>query len=325
VKILFTSTLRTPFIERDLKFLRSQFDVDAFIARGIAALIQLPVRIAGVDATFTWFASVYSAFVVFFARVLGKRSFVVIGGVDVARNADIGYGIWLSPWKSVLIRYTMIHATRILAVDPSLKEKAKILAGYPGKNIDCIPTGYDPDEWSPSGEKEPVVLTVAGCNDESRLRAKGLDLFFQCARLIPHIRFVAAGVGPAAAELLKASKPDNVEIVPYIGQDDLVTYYRRAKVYCQPSRVEGLPNSLCEAMLCGCIPVGTRVGGIPTAIGDVGFLVEDGDISGLVDAIQRALEGPVTLGQKARARIATHFSRETREAALVEVLTRGSL
>ena len=46
----------------------------------------------------------------------------------------------------------------------------------------------------------------------------------------------------------------------------LLEYYRRAKVYCQPSRREGLPGALCEAMLCGCYPVVTGTGGMPEAV-----------------------------------------------------------
>jgi len=44
------------------------------------------------------------------------------------------------------------------------------------------------------------------------------------------------------------------------------------------TKYERLPNALhCEAMLCECVPVGTRYCGIPTAIGDTGLYVPYGD------------------------------------------------
>lgn len=51
---------------------------------------------------------------------------------------------------------------------------------------------------------------------------------------------------------------------------------------------EGLPNTLCEAMLCGCIPVGSEVNGIPLAIGETGFVIKKKDIREAKDAILKA-------------------------------------
>ena len=37
---------------------------------------------------------------------------------------------------------------------------------------------------------------------------------------------------------------------------------------------EGFPNALCEAMLCGCIPIGSNVASIPHIIGDKGYILK---------------------------------------------------
>ena len=63
-----------------------------------------------------------------------------------------------------------------------------------------------------------------------------------------------------------------------MNQAGLKDYYTKASFYAQFSRSEGLPNALCEGMLYGCIPLGTKVGGIPAAIGNLGLLMDEWDV-----------------------------------------------
>jgi glycosyltransferase involved in cell wall biosynthesis len=320
VKILFTSTFVTSFIREDLNILQRHFDVRHVVAHGVRALFQIPPNVVWADATFTWFASVYSFLVVLCARILRKKSIIVIGGVDAAHFPEIGYGIWLVPWKAVLVKWALRKAYRVLAVDPVLQREAARLAGYDGRNIEYVPTGYDALLWRPRGSKEPFVLTVAACPDPARIRTKGIDFLFSAARVLPAARFVLVGVGPDLLAHVRGLAPSNVEVVPFLDHEKLLRYYQRAKVYCQPSYTEGLPNSLCESMLCECIPVGTDVGGIPTAIADTGFLVPFGDVRKLADAIMLGLQSTHGAGVRARKRIAEEFPLERRERGLLEVL-----
>lgn len=320
MKILFTSTQHTSFITQDLNVLRKHFDVDHLITRGLFSPFAILSHMLQADVTYTWFASVYSFAVVLLARMMRKRSFLVIGGVDVARVPEMRYGIWLSPWKSLLVGYALRNATKVLAVDESLRKRAMALAHYPGENIEYMPTGYDPAVWFPAGAKEPFVLTVAKCDDEWKMKIKGLDVLFDCARIMPATRFVVIGLAARLLNETKSQTPTNVEVIPFVEQRHLLSYYQRAKVYCQPSYTEGLPNSVCEAMLCSCIPVGTNVGGIPTAIADNGFLVPYGDVQQLADGIQRGMIEPASAGDRGRAYISQHFTLQRREARLLQII-----
>ncbi|MFN0158057.1 MAG: glycosyltransferase family 4 protein [Bacteroidota bacterium] len=319
-RILFTSSLATSFIKEDLSLLHKHFIVDHVIARGLLSPFTILRYMWKADVTFTWFASVYGFMTVFLARLLGKRSIVVIGGVDASKEPVINYGIWLTPWKAVLVKWTMRNAWKLLVVDPFFIGEVKRLAGYDGRNVEYLPTGYDAARWVPSGEKENFVLTVAACHDEWRMKKKGLDVLFAAAKKMEGTKFIVLGILPHVLEQVKATVPANVELIPFVQQDQLLAMYRKAKVYCQPSFTEGLPNSLCEAMLCECIPVGTNVGGIPTAIADIGFLVPYGDADALATALTNALSAGREVGAHAREHIRTNFTIERRETGLVRTI-----
>jgi glycosyltransferase involved in cell wall biosynthesis len=318
--IFFSSTLHTPFIEQDATLLSRHYPLEKLFTKGMNALARIPGGVARSRVTFSWFGSVYAGYTVMLARKMGKKSIIVVGGVDAAREPEIRYGIWLNPLKAPVVRYAFIHADRVLAVDASLQAEVVRLAHYDGRNITCIPFGYDSTVWVPGKSKADMVLTVAACHDKWRMKKKGIDKIFEAARALPNVPFSVIGIHPRLVSDFRMSTPENVQVIPYVPQMELLPYYQKAKVYCQPSYTEGLPNTLCEAMLCGCIPVGTAAGGIPTAIGTAGYLVGYRDQAGLVGALRNALASPATDGLKARDRIAREFTLERREQSLCEVI-----
>ena len=267
---------------------------------------------------FCWFASVYAAVAVLAAKLLGKKSIVIIGGVDVANEPQFGYGLWRSRWKSALVGKAIRTANKVLVVDPSLKREVLERVNYGGDNIEILPTGYDPNTWNPSGRKESTVLTVAAIQNEGRLKIKGIDLLFDVARKLPRVKFILVGFDPS--KFPNFIPPPNLTCAGVLDPSELLSYYRRAKVYLQPSRREGLSNTLCEAMLCGCVPVATDVGGSAHAIGNRGVVVPSADVDLLVKGVQRALKMPATVGKQARNRIVKTFPKLPREKRLIDLV-----
>ena len=318
--LLFTSTVSAPFVDEDLALLRRHFQVEYISGSGLKSVAAILFRVPRVQITFTWFASVYAAVTVAAARILGRPSIVVVGGVDVARHPEIGYGLWSTRWKGLLSGYALRHAHRVLVVDPSLGQLVRERAGYEGANIIWVPTGYDPQRWIPSGRKTNQVLTVAACSTPGRVRAKGIDFLARAASEMPDIAFRLIGIAAEVDAYVRSFAPANLQILPPVPRFELLSHYQEAKVYCQPSLSEGLPNCLCEAMLCSCVPVGTAVGGIPTAIGETGRCVPFGDVPGLCQAIREGLEAPENRGTMARARIASDFTLARREEAILRIL-----
>jgi glycosyltransferase involved in cell wall biosynthesis len=152
------------------------------------------------------------------------------------------------------------------------------------------------------------------------MKVKGIDLLFEAARILPEFTFQIVGLQSPLVEQLWDRHPPNVEIVPYITRKDLLPYFQQAKVYCQPSRSEGLPNSLCEAMLCECVPVGADVGAVRNVIGDAGFVVPPNDVEALTMALQDAMATTPEFARRARQRIARTYPLEDREVKLVSLV-----
>lgn len=246
------------------------------------------------------------------------KAIIVVGGVDVAKDKELNYGIWLSPWRARLVGYALRHADSVLVVDPTLKREAVERAGYDGNNIAYLPTGYDSTFWKPVSEKEPFVLCVAMVRDEQRLSVKGIDVLIDAARELSDLSFIVIGVEPELA--LRLLPPLNMTFYPPMIRRDLLPFYQRARVYCQPSRREGMPNTLCEGMLCGCVPVATDVGGNSNAVGEAGFVVPSGDSQILAGALRQAMDSGEHLPLKARMRIVSLFPDMKREHELVRIV-----
>lgn len=317
------STLDTPFIRDDVELLRKHFAVELKIASGFRALPMILRGVRDSDVSISWFGSVYAVFLIFFARLFGRRSAVIIGGVDAACDPENNYGIWRSWWKSTMLRWGLPHANHILAVAEPLAAELRQRVGHPLPQLETLPTGYDSNYWKPHGEtKEAMVLCVAHCDTPQRLAIKGIDLLLLSAEQLPHLQMCIIGITPSIQALL-ASIPSNVTILPPIPRAQLLPYYQKALIFCQPSRREGLPNTLCEAMLCGCIPVGADVGGVGDAIADTGFIVPPGNAEELRKAIADAAQLPQQAGLRSRERVIAKFSQSRREARLVQIINHG--
>jgi glycosyltransferase involved in cell wall biosynthesis len=270
------------------------------------------------DVSFSWFAEKHAEAAVKISRMLGKPSVVVVGGYEVACIPEVGYGSQLDPKKAKMVRYVLSRATKVLPVDGSLTESAVKQLSIDPANFEVLPTCYEPVGSDMTGPKERIALTV-GLMDKVRIRVKGLDVFVKTASLLPDVRFIfVGGAVDSSVEALRGEAPPNVEFVGFLPRDQLAQYYRRAKVYCQLSMSEGLPNALCEAMLHECVPVGTKVGGVPTAMGETGFYVPVGDAQAAAEAVKKALESGT--GQKARERIEGLFPKHKREKRLTEII-----
>jgi len=309
------------FIKKDYDIISKHHEVCKINCQKMADIKKMMTAIPRCDLSFIWFAGGHALLAVLLCKLFKKKSLIVVGGFDVAKMPQISYGRFTQGWtKRLSTKLALRYADKVLVVDPSLKEDAIRNAQIDGHNIDYLPTGYDADRFKPGGDKEDLVITV-GYVSVSVIKRKGFDTFVKAASFLPNARFLLIGKPvDESLESLKKFAPENVEFTGFVSDEELLRYYQRAKVYCQLSAYEGLPNALCEAMLCECIPVGTKRNGIPTAMGDTGFYVPYGDPEATAVAIKRALQAPKDLGSKARARIIDLFPEKRREAGLLRAI-----
>lgn len=80
-----------------------------------------------------------------------------------------------------------------------------------------------------------------------------------------------------------------------------------------------MPNTLSEAMLLECIPVGSNINGIPDAIGDTGIVIKHRKVENLEAGIAEALK--LNSGKMARQRVLDMFSFEKREKEILNIMS----
>jgi len=193
----------------------------------------------------------------------------------------------------------------------------------PGGAI-AIGNGVDPARFRPgvdaaersawrdrlgAGPDDVVVAIVA------RLVAhKGHADLFEAARYLPGIHLWVVGdrladdPGGLPDAVLRAAERDLGPRLSLVdGRQDVASVLRGADVFALPSRFEGMPRSVIEAMMTGLPVVGTDIRGTNEEVvdGATGFLVRVGDRPGLQAALGRLAgdrELRLRLGEAGRLR-----------------------
>ncbi len=116
-----------------------------------------------------------------------------------------------------------------------------------------------------------------------------------------------AAQSPRPSVLLAGDRSDVPELLPAFD------------VFVLPSRYEGLPTAVVEAMTCGVPVVATAVNAVGDVVvpGETGLLVPPGKPGALASAVRHLLDSPETaamMAQNARARVARYSEAALRDA-----------
>ena len=252
----------------------------------------------------SWFNDYHSFIPILFSKLFFKKSIIIVGGYDAIVDNKNSHGLFFKRgFRAFIARLNYNMVTEVWVVHKSLekgcdyaKQKFKISSGVRSfinkKNIIIkeINTGYDTRFWNyDQTEQKTGILTAAFFSDKRVINIKGLNIFNDLASLLPNINFTIVGESGIRISDFINLEP-NVKVIGVQTKHQIKELYQKNKFYFQGSRLEGLPNSLCEAMLCGCIPIGSRVFGIPDAIGKTGILFDtEKDLTQIVDFINSDL------------------------------------
>ncbi len=277
MKIAFIFYDLSSFVSRDFEILSRHFQVEKVKYRKPRDLFGIAASIWRSDVSFSWFASGHSFLAVLLSRMAAKKSIVIAGGYDVAFAPEIGYGQYTQGWnKRKYADFALKNADLVLAVSKFTKEEA--IARASPRKIEVIYNGIDTDKFKPSsematGSRDDLALTVAS-GLRNVIKLKGLDVFVKAAAHLPEVKFLVAGLRDDDKETLKGiQSSNNIELRGCLTQDELISYYQKAKIYCQLSYRESFGVALAEAMACGCVPVVTDRGALPEVVGEAGFCV----------------------------------------------------
>jgi glycosyltransferase involved in cell wall biosynthesis len=331
-RILFVYVNYSTFVKTDFEILSSLADVTKYqftpgkgiVNTGYKLLKQffyLAGNIWRFDAIFIWFSDFHSLLPILFTKISRKRSYLVIGGYEVARIKSLNYGALCSKIRGYFCITSIRLASLCLTVSNYVDRKVKYIA--PGSKRQLV---YNCVELKPMPDvipsKENLVLTVGIIENRRSFYLKGIDTFIEVARNTPDYQFLIIGLDKNKLQLLLSDTPENLSILGRVPHSDLSSYYLRSKYYCQLSLSESFGVSVAEAMNHGCIPIVSNEGGLPEVVGDTGYIVKRDPV-----LISRLIKDDSQIDAGFRpdisARMSSFFSRDQRAEMIKKVVLKS--
>jgi len=185
---------------------------------------------------------------------------------------------------------------RYICVSRFVADACVAHVGWPPERVSVVHNGIDPEPWARGdsaagraalgGGEGPVALTLARLDAQ-----KGLEVLVEAAAQTPGVRFAIAGDGPQRAaleqQIERLGLGDRVRLLGR--REDAADLLAGCDLFVLPSRFEGLPVSVVEAMAASRPVVATAIGGTDEAVveGETGLLVPAGDAPALAAAVAR--------------------------------------
>lgn len=342
-KVLLVTPSFQSFVQQDIIFLSNRFDltIDSYNWKRkelapiflVQQFFTILINIHKMDMLLVHFGGYWSFFPGLLGKLFQKPVYIILHGTDCAAIPELNYGSLRIPLLKWFCKKSYDWATRLLPVSHSLVNsgndffqreiiiKNGFLHYFPYLKTPytVIPNGFDPEFWKPNQNIAKNPNTFLAVLSTEQYMLKGGDLIMELAKRFPDCIFKIAGMNKP--ELFNLTT-ENVRFLGNLNPEKLKAEYQKVSYYFQLSVFEGFGCALCEAMLCGCTPIGSKVNIIPEIIGETGYILEHRDINLLEKMIRKILELPQTyqINLKARERIIEKYSLENRKNMLLSSL-----
>lgn len=247
--------------------LRSFFDIK--LRKERKAIIKKQIKVA--DALIVRLPG--AGWIIKFAKTIKKPCLVEVVGCPFD-------ALWNHSWKgrilaipsSLKLKYTMRKATHSIYVTNKFLQRRYptkgLQIGCSDVQISIADQNNKLDVKEIINERKKLVIGTAGAVN---LRYKGQQYVIKAlAQLDKENRknylYQIAGNGDNSYLKSLVEKYDLHETVEFMGSishDNMNKWYNGLDIYIQPSKTEGMPRALIEAMSVGVPCIGSRVGGIP--------------------------------------------------------------
>lgn len=197
-----------------------------------------------------------------------------------------------------------------------------------------IANGIDTDRFWPAARalEHPmgaVHTVLVGCAGRLTYQ-KGFDLLLRAAAEVvsqsPNVSFAIAGDGEEREKLNRLACSLGIESkIHFLGPvREMASFYHSLDIFVMPSRYEGMPMALLEAMASQQPIVAARVGQVPDLIedGETGLLIRPDEPGELADAILRLVRNPdlaSRMARRAHARVVERYSSQAMADRYLEV------
>ncbi len=243
----------------------------------------------------------------FHANILGRmaarasRIKHVVSGIRVAERRGI--------WYHRAERWTDRWVNRHVCVSQAVRDFTVKMTGISIEKMIVIPNGVDverfanasavPRESLPDCDDENQIALFVGRLDQQKGVFDLLTVADKLREQFPLLKWLLAGDGPLKPEMETRIKNMNLQDrVHLLGRrSDIAELMQTADLFVFPSRWEGMPNVILEAMAARLAIVSCNVEGIDELLTDQqsGIIIPGGDTSAMSNAV-------ATLAQNAELR-----------------------
>ena len=268
------------------------------------------------NATLAFFG-VPSGAVAWLIKMIYKVPYVISmrgGDVPGFRPYDFHfYHKLISPFLRIIWK----NASAVIANSNGLRQLAHAFESR--FEIPIIPNGVDLELYKTveRDRSSPRLLSVGRI-----VHQKGLDLAMHALGGLKGFdwEWRIAGDGPQMAALQSLAQElgieDRVFFLGWQAREQILESYRQANLFLFPSRHEGMPNAILEAMASGLPVIATCIAGNEELVveGETGFLVPPEDVEALQDALKKILSDPALrqqMGGASRRRVEANYSWES--------------